>query len=295
MATKQITTWDEFKTALMETITENTTYEIMNDIDVSDTIIESVIVPANVTYRKTINGNEHSINGITSYLTYYGGIIGGSGSTTSHNITYNDIKFTNIMLQSCGLFHDTGFNKDYHFIFNRCYFSGLCGELFYMASKYTSAYPTINRCSINIKCQYLVRDGGVTMNECYTIIQPFSTMCEIASGRYVWGTISNCYFGGTIKTNYSTDKYIYGYYSGGTNNIFNCEVHILNYSASTTYYPTGGNNTESTTCLYNTDKIYNAQGTSIQLANRTEFIGLTDSQLKSRTYIQENTNFPLYG
>lgn len=294
MATKQITTWAEFKTALTETITENTTYEIMNDIDASGDIIETVIIPV-VPRPKIINGNGHQINGMTSYLTYYGGIIGGNNSTYAHAITYNDIKFTNFMLQDAGLFHDSGFNQQNHFVFNRCYFSGLCRELFYMDSRYNSGYPRLSQCSINVKCQTLICEGSVTMNDCYVIINPFTTTCDIASGRYAWGTFSNCYFGGTIKTNYSTGRYIYGYYSGGTNNVYNCEVHILNYSASTTYYPTGGDNTEDTTCLYNKDKIYNAQGTGIQLANRTEFIGLTDSQLKSKTYIQENTHFPLYG
>ena len=43
MAEKNITTWEQFKIALTESITEDTTYNIKNDLDASNDILTNDI------------------------------------------------------------------------------------------------------------------------------------------------------------------------------------------------------------------------------------------------------------
>lgn len=172
MATKQITTWAEFKTALTETITENTTYEIMNDIDVSDTPINSIITLAGATSsaHKTITSNgdtAKTINGITNYTNieciFY---------LNNRYITFNNIHFSNFMLQGSALFAN-GFEPT---TFNSCYFNGLCQQLCKIKSGSSGAEKDIvifNRCSFNISIGNAFDGGYSSFRECYIIFNDF--------------------------------------------------------------------------------------------------------------------------
>lgn len=302
MATVQITTWDEFKTALTESITEDTTYEIMNDIDVSDTVISNTITIPTSNFTKTFNGNGHDINGITSYSA-----IGIFQKAASCTIIFNNTNFTNVMLQTGYLFY---FNNPqtgsyYPLTFNECLFNGLTLRLFSNINSGYACYTYLNRCSINVECTCLTYGSGYYFTECYIIINPIqgTSTCSLdprsSNSNYIH--LANCYIAGSIYISYNTSAYIVGgtYYNASTcyNNVFNYEVHITNYSESTTYYWTGGNVPESRCSLYNSEKVYGGTGTDtpITCGTRTNFDGLTDTQLKSRTYIKENTSFPLYG
>ena len=297
MATVQITTWEEFKTALTETITEATTYEIMNDIDVSGTVISNTIVIPTSNYTKTFNGNGHNINGITSYSA-----IGIFQKASGGTITFNNTNFTNIMLQTGYLFYYNTDISNGPLTFNECMFSGLTLRLFSSRSSSYACYTYLNRCSINVECACMAYGRYFYCTDCYIIINPIqgTTVCALdARGSSNYINLANCYVTGSIYISYDTTSYIIGGTFWNTvscyTNVFNIEVHITNYSSSTTYYWTAGSPPESRPELYNSDKIFDNAGNNITLGTRTNFWGLTDTQMKSKTYIQENTNFPLYG
>ena len=91
MAEKDITTWEEFKNALTESITEDTTYNIKNDLDASNDILTNNIACISSNKNKVFYGNGYKINGITAYgnvTVFY----------TNQNIDYTyrfyDIKFS---------------------------------------------------------------------------------------------------------------------------------------------------------------------------------------------------------
>ena len=305
MATKQITTWDEFKTALTETITENTTYEIMNDIDVSDEILTNRIVmicnpDRSVTVKKTFNGNDKKINGITTYEN-----INIFVTTTPfqnvHQIIFNNIHFTNFMIQNGSLFapyNDTGYGAP--LIFNSCFFNGLC-NIFYSFTSGGSPYNyphrnNFNKCSFNLKIKTTFINFDATLNNCYIIID--NSIAENGGAMFANGTrcvMSNCYLAGKWKSN-TTNCYIdiSYYYSGtsiySTNNVFNIELSSMN-TGSTLQITRNYNNDVPT--LINADKIVKLETQTITHGSQQYL--LTDSQLKSKTYIQQNTNFPLYG
>ena len=94
MIEKDITTWEEFKAALTENITEETTYNIKNDLDASNDILTKNIEFYG-SWTKIFNGNGYKINGITAYgnVTVF--------HTTNYTIAeFYDIKFTNFMVES---------------------------------------------------------------------------------------------------------------------------------------------------------------------------------------------------
>lgn len=292
MATKQITTWAEFKTALTETITENTTYEIMNDIDVSDEIQESTITCRELTgsLQKIINGNGHKINGLTTYSSIY-------FFTTNIRYTFNDIHFSNMMNQKGGFMRQYGAHSsgDPYCVFNRCFFSGLT---WYFATYITfqgSYVCEFNSCSFNLKCTYFQNaEFLLQFSNCYIILNPITVYCvlTVSGGRGADFNATNCYIGGMLVDYVSSNEYLIAEHTGATN-VFNCTFKIGNYSSSTTYQLSSDNKT----CLINSDKFVDLDGASItpKISHGAKIYLLTDSQLKSKTYIQQNTNFPLYG
>lgn len=294
MATKQITTWDEFKTALTETITENTTYEIMNDIDVSDTVLGSGIACNELSgsLRKIFNGNGHKINGLTSYSSIY-------FFTTTIRYTFNDIHFSNMMNQNGGFMRQYGSHTsgDPYCVFNRCFFSGLI--------KYFATYNTFqnsfvcqfNSCSFNLKCDILQNATYLLQfSNCYIILNPITQYCLITpyGGSSANFNANNCYIDGLLAYNNwgGSGYYLISEYCGA-NNVINCTFKIYNYSGSNTYRITGSN----VVMLVNNGKFVNQNGVTVTptISHNANIYLLTDSQLKSKTYIQENTNFPLYG
>ena len=303
MATVQITTWDEFKTALTETITEATTYEIMNDIDVSGEIIESsTTIFMNSGYNKIFNGNSYKINGMTSYSAI--GIFTITGTRNS-NVTFNNLHFSNIMVQSGYFIYNSATisNSSYRIYFNSCLFNGLVSRFTSASNSSYQLYITFSQCTAKLNCSiFLYGRRGITLSNCYIDISPIPglTTCDLYDrGSGYYSTLQNCYFTGKLYITYNTTDYIIGgtFWNSSScyTNVFNIEVHITNYSSSTTYYWTAGSPPESRPELYNSDKIFDNAGNNITLGTRTNFWGLTDTQMKSRTYIQENTNFPLYG
>lgn len=283
MATKQITTWDEFKTALTETITENTTYELQNDIDVSDTVIESTIYIYATSYRKTVNGNGHKINGITSYMTGTNACVFSVSSTA---ITFNSLSFTNFMVQSASLFFRNG-SGGTNTYFNECYFNGLAKCVFYESLN-------SNKCSFN--CAFdvnnmMIRNGN--HSNAYIIVDGTKYANTNNSACYpIFGIFTNCYIGGTTKYVSNNAQLLNGRYE-------DCVINI-NFKNSEQYPKTTGSLTLSNSApttgkyaLVNFDKI--EKNDNVTWNTLTGTYDLTDSQLKSKTYIQGNTHFPLQG
>ena len=293
MATKQLTTWDEFKTALTETITENTTYEIMNDIDVSDEILESTITCAGASSsnRKIFNGNEHKINGLTSYSSIY-------FFATNIYFTFNDIHFSNMMNQNGGFMQQYGAHTsgDPLCMFNRCYFSGLTRFFATYTTFQSSFVCEFNSCSFNLKCtRFQNANFLLRFSNCYIILNPITLYCllTVPGGRDAYFNANNCYIGGLLADNVSSSDYLISLYTG-TNNVFNCTFKILNYSSTTTYSISSDNEA----WLINRDKFTDQNGASITptISHGANIYLLTDSQLKSKSYIQQNCpNFPLFG
>lgn len=301
MATKQITTWAEFKTALTETITENTTYEIMNDIDVSGEVLTGSINIVSNQFLKTINGGDHKINGLTHYSNF--GVFNRAQSGVK--IVFNNLHFSNFMLQTGYLFNFSTqpSSRDYYTTFNNCYFSGLVNRLFSAANYSYYTYTNFNKCSFNVQTNMLLyAPKECSFSNCYIIINPMdgTTSCILWDRHSNYPTMDNCYVTGALYISYDTNNYIIGGGFWNTiscyHNVFNVEIHITNYSASTTYYWTAGSPPDNRAELYNSDKIYDNAGNKITMGVRNNFYGLTDSQLKSKTAINQNApHFPLWG
>lgn len=288
MATKQITTWDEFKTALTETITENTTYEIMNDIDVSGEVIaESITIWGSSSYKKTVNGNNYEINGLTTYS------LSTIFTISNTNIEFINLHFSNMMIPNARLLGTINSN---HVTFTKCLFNGIINSFSYCTVSSSSVtnsnrYLVFDMCSINIDCIRLVDNQYsyqyAYFTNCYIILSRKSNRTQGTNIFSTWSVFNNCYIGGEYKYNGIVD---FGYYSRNVKFYTNCVINI-NLFANSCYFG------YADTSLFNSDKLKNYSGTDsiTPTSQYSTWYGLTDTQLKSKTYIQENTNFPLYG
>ena len=286
MVEKDITTWEEFKTALTETIAEDTTYYIKNDLDATNDILTNNINCVDSNKNKIFKGNGYKINGITAY----GNVTVFKNKDDNNNkFRLYDIKFTNFMIES-GIFttlsRTTRFAtfEQYSNLFVNCFFNGVCKNFTSNTVNNTISYFT--KCSFNIRCEKFA-DEKNTFDSCYIVITPLQNTNGFSSDA----TIENSYVEGVIKNAFSSSSYLTPKFS--KNNVFNCKVIITNYSASTTYkvYPC------SEPVLINKDKLLQSDGSTpiANIAPATNISFLTDEQLKNKSYIQENTTFPLYG
>ena len=126
MVEKDITTWEQFKTALKESITEDTTYNIKNDLDASNDILTKDIICINSDKNKIFRGNDYKINGITAYgnVTVFK-----SNQDLNHQFRFYNIKFTNFMVESgtfTNLCRSTHSSSDGNNLFVNCFFNGVC-------------------------------------------------------------------------------------------------------------------------------------------------------------------------
>lgn len=292
MAEKDITTWEEFKAAIVENITEDTTYNIKNDIDASSDILTQSIVSASVTssIKKVFNGNNFKINGITSYSAI-------SVFEINFVAEFNNIHFSNFMLQDAKLLYS---NKNSEKIYNGCLFNGLV-DTFSAFSTFTHSF-IFNSCSFNVKVN--IFSSFNMFNSCYIYIEPFQETNKLGTTN----KFTNCFIDGVLKntlidntaiehvgyTSQNSGSYPSSFY---TANVFNCKVVVTNYNALFNYY--GASRSNDGTVLNNADKIFQADGVTkipaSQLKVRYDTQWLTDAQLKDKNYIQQSTNFPLYG
>ena len=285
MAEKNITTWEEFKNALTESITEDTTYNIKNDLDASIDILTNNIECISP-HKKIFMGNGYKINGITAYgsLTVFK-----ADQTTQTEFRFYDIKFTNFMVES-GIF--TGFCRDSYYadfevysdLFVNCFFNGVCKQFTSNTIKNRISYFT--KCSFNVRCEIF---SGIrnTFDSCYIIITPLQNTNSFSSES----TIKNSYVEGVVKNSFSSSSYLTPQFN--ENNVFNCKVIITNYSASTTYKTYNS----SKPVLINKDRLLQSDGVTpiANIASANNIYFLTDEQMKNKEYIQQNTTFPLYG
>ena len=286
MAEKDITTWEQFKTALTESITEDTTYNIKNDLDASNDILTNSIMCIDGGKNKIFRGNGYKINGITAYGNV---IVFNSDQVTDHDFRFYDIKFTNFMIESGGFAYlcRNSYNASfsvYSDLFVNCFFNGVCKSFTYDAEKNRIAYFT--KCSFNVRCESF-SGNRCSFDSCYIIITPLQDTNSFSSDS----TLVNSYVEGVVKNSFSSRSYLTPKFSG--NNVFNCKVIITDYSASTTYKTYNS----SAPVLVNKDRLLQSDGVTpiANVASATNIYFLTDEQMKNKEYIQQNTTFPLYG
>lgn len=285
MVEKDVTTWEQFKTALTERITEDTTYNIKNDLDASNDILTNNIQCISPR-KKIFKGNGYKINAITAYgnVTVFN-----TNQDLDYDYRFYDIKFTNFMIES-GAFTNLCRNtyyanfEEYNNLFFNCFFNGVCKSFSTFITSNRIAY--FNKCSFNVRCESFSGERN-TFDSCYIIIEPLQNTNSFSSDS----TIENSYVEGVVKNAFSSRSYITPKFSG--NNVFNCKVIITNYSTSSTYKIYNS----SAPVLINKDKLLQGDGVT-PIANApsaTNIYLLTDEQMKNKEYIQQNTEFPLYG
>lgn len=284
MIEKDITTWEEFKTALTEKILEDTTYNIKNDLDATNDILTKNIECMGVdsVKNKIFKGNDYKINGITAYgkVTVFH-----FADDNMYFYRFYDIKFTNFMLDS-GTFSNMGRPPiDPTNLFVNCFFNGVCLNFTPTTLRQHTVY--FNKCSFNVRCESFSTDIS-TFKSCYIITTPLQDT-NIFDGA----TVIDCYIEGIITANptTSTSSYITPNFDG--NNVFNCKVIVKNYVESRTYYL----NPSNKAVLVNKNKLLQKDGITpiTNIADSDNVYLLTDEQMKNKDYIQQNTTFPLYG
>ena len=286
MAEKDITSWEEFKTALTESITEDTTYNIKNDLDASSDILTNNIECIDSDKNKIFRGNGYKINGITAYG---GVVVFHTRQNTDFNYRFYDIKFTNFMVESgtftnlCRSSYYADF-EEYSDLFVNCFFNGVCNMFTSNTTSNRISYFT--KCSFNVRCEMFAGER-CSFDSCYIVIAPLQNTNTFSSDA----TLINSYVEGTIKNTFSSSIYLTPKFNG--NNVFNCKVIVTNYSSSTTYKT----HNSSEPVLVNKDKLLQSDGVTpiTNVASATNIYFLTDEQLKNKEYIQQNTTFPLYG
>ena len=282
MIEKNITTWDEFKNALTEKITENTTYNIKNDLDATNDILTKNIEFYG-SWTKIFNGNGYKINGITAYgkVTVFH-----MPEDSYTNSQFLDIKFTNFMVDS-GTFTNLcqSSSVSNKFLFENCFFNGVCKV--FVDEPRVQYLRYFNKCSFNVRCETFATNRS-TFYSCYIVTKPLQDTNSFKSS-----IVTNCYIEGTItaEPTDSTSSYITPNFEG--NNVFNCKVIVKNYVDSRTYYL----NPSGKAVLLNKNKLVQKDGiTPIKnIADAENVYLLTDEQMKNKDYIQQNTTFPLYG
>lgn len=296
MATKTISTWDEFETAWTESISETTTYIITNDIDVSDTPIDITLNCPGQSFSThyvkifTTNGDNVNIIGLTKYNS--GVLLNISGEYGI--VVFNKINFINCQITQGYLFGVSSYNRaisvvnavitGYVYMFNtRTLSSGIVHFYYKNCAVNTKGYRPIGDYCIVVEC-WVHFDGLGTGSTSLSVAQ----WSKIAQSYYE-GSISNS--GPFINTaliynnvfNLSARGYnsTVGFFSSPNSNI---EVISLIQSYSGVYTAPYGNSTN----LINNDKV------SDYVINTSYFVPLTDTQIKSVSAINELApNFPI--
>lgn len=301
MATKQITTWDEFIASASEEITEDTTYILTTDIDISSNVLNSGITwSGGGSHRKTYTTaetgltNAKKINGIT----YYGG--GRVFSFASQYVTFQNIHFTNAQITSGYMFCSNVITGDKFVVFNQCIFTGLINMLAYnynTASGSTQNYYPIvfYQCAMNFKGYMLYTSGYLRVycmfSECWIHFDRLgNASAQIGSAVF----LSQCYLEGNVDL--GSGQYLFQYY-GNRNIVLNMTVRTT--ASSNRYLFYQGSYTpynSDTNLFYGTE--YSIVNSS-KLAqtwndNTTMYVRLTDEQMKSVSAINTAApNFPI--
>lgn len=297
MATKTISTWDEFKTAWTESISETTTYIITNDIDVSDTPIDTTLnCPGqswSTHYVKifTTNGDNVNIIGLTKYNS--GTLLNISGEYGI--VVFNKINFINCQITQGCLFGVSSYNRaisvvnavitGYVYMFNtRTLSSGIVFFYYKNCAVNTKGYRSIGDYSIVVEC-WIHFDGIGTNSSSLAIVQ--------------WGKIAQSYYEGAISVSsgsFINTATIY-------NNVFNLSAR--GYDSSVAFFSSPKSDIEAISLITSYSGVYTAPyGNSTNLINNDKvtnyvintnyLIPLTDAQIKSVSAINELApNFPI--
>lgn len=281
MATVEVNTWDELKTAIQTDWTENKTINIMSDIDISDTILTAGITKPLNSYTITINGNNHKINGITSYSSIY--------LFTLNRANVNDLHFSNISAAQARFSKTNGWydQAEGQCNWNRCYINGILFRVCEYGYSDYSNYQYYRNCSFNIKSFTIGGSSYSTQGSfinCYILYETFLTSTSYPT--FIGGSFDNCYIGGKFEYNRTGSVAMSDLISASipVRSCFNLE--FKNHATgSLTVYMNASSNQYT---LFNTDKMTTPSTTTYQFAN--QMIGLTDSEMKNPAVISERTN-----
>jgi hypothetical protein len=282
MATIDVNTWDELKTAIQTGWTENKIINIISDIDISDTILTTGLTKPLNNYTLTINGNGHKINGITSYSSIY--------LFTLNKVTINDLHFSNIAAVNATFSRTNGSYTpaEGQCIWNRCYINGVMRQICYEGRDSYSNFQYYNNCSFNIKSFYIGGNSNTTtgsFTNCYILYETFSTSTLYPT--YLGGYFDNCYIGGKFEYNSTGEARLSDLLGpwAPVRCCFNLEfIDHAPQSSSTVYI----NATSSQYTLFNADKMVNPPKTTYIFGN--QMIKLTDSEMKNPAVISARTN-----
>lgn len=269
MATIEVNTWNELKSAIQNDWTENKTINIMSDIDVSDTILTAGLTKPNNNYALTINGNNHKINGITSYSTIT--------LFALNNGSVNDLHFSNIAAAQATFSRCNGLRINW----NRCYVNGV------LLRVCNTNYDYYNNCSFNIKSYTIAGSSYSTQGiftNCYILYETFLT--STAYPEYLGGYFNNCYIGGKFEYSKSGEWTVSDLISDTIplRSCFNLEFINHSTSALTVYM----NATSNQYTLFNADKMVNPSTTTYVFGH--QMVNLTDSEMKNPAVISQRTN-----
>ena len=303
MATKNITSWDEFVASASETIEENTTYILTTDIDIASNVLNSGITwSGGGSYRKTYTtaetglANAKKINGIT----YYGG--GNVFAFSNQNVTFENIHFINCQITTGTLFthSHTNDNATPFIRFNRCIVTGFVNYLSFpknSASGSVTVSPNIcfYQCAFNVKGTQLTGSSGIARFTLFT--ECWIHFDKLGNTNYISynGMFCQCYFEGSCENNSYYNNY---------SNFYNCVINMdlsTTQSANYRYWSYSGRSWStgmtpsadlwygSNYCLINSSKL--AQTISDSASTYTR---LTDAQRKSVEQINTLApNFPI--
>jgi hypothetical protein len=279
MATIDVNTWDELKTAIQTGWTENKIINIMSDIDVSDTILTNGLTKPLNEYTITINGNNHKINGITSYSSIY--------LFTLNRATINDLHFSNIAAVNATFSRTNGWynTAEGQCKWNRCYINGVVRQICNAGYGSYVNYQYYSNCSFNIKSFCIAGNTQKTegsFTNCYILYETFLTSTSYPT--YLGGRFDNCYIGGKFEYNRTGST---GDLISDTTPVRCCfNLEFINHATgSLTVYM---NATSSQYTLFNADKMTNPPTTTYSFGN--QMISLTDSEMKNPAVISARTN-----
>lgn len=304
MATKVISTWEQFIASATESITEDTTYIITSDFDLSSSVFESGITwSGGGSYRKTYTTEDTSLDGAKKIngLTYYGGSY--LFNFGSQNITFYNIHFTNCQITSGFLFYSAHYLVNAPILlFNRCIVTGFINILnhnYMNASGSDNQYwgTVFYQCAFNIKGTILSNYNGyhnwAIFTECWIHFDKLGNASNVIASHIF---LCQCYIEGNIDL--GSNNYLIQYY--GTYNIV-LNMNITTTASSNRYLFYQGSYTPRNDSSYpnywygtNYSIVNSSKLAQTWNDSTTTLTRLTDTQMKDVTAINTAApNFPI--
>ena len=193
MATVEVSTWAELKTALQE----DNDAKLMADIDMNEVAPNGDYINLNHASSVTLDGNHHVIKNLRTPVSSPKHIFNCQFGGTGRTLIIKDLDFQNLILAGASLIGaDSGMSAPSTTQINGCRFVGSRSGVAYLLAYNTDV--TLNRCFTYIPWQ-----GAGQSDLSYTSLIPKSTSNVTAVANYCW--FREKYTGWSY--NITTDKY----------------------------------------------------------------------------------------